>query len=119
MVETALVHSTERAQMFVKSLFVFAALMFGGCVASSSDRSGPDPGTAATYDHAHSSSLVQLLTGSIAQPADEENCTVVVDRACHIGQCELGPHDTVESFTETCCSASGACTVEHYRECGC
>jgi hypothetical protein len=103
--------------MFVKSLLVFGALMFGGCVAGGSG--DPEQGTATTYDNAHSSSLVQLLGGSSVQPADEGTCTFVIDRACHVGQCELGPNDTVQSFTETCCTAAGTCTVEHYRECGC
>jgi hypothetical protein len=105
--------------MFVKSLLMSGALMFGACAASSTDGGDREQGTATTYDSAHSSSLVRLLGGPSVRPADEGTCTVVIDRACHVGQCELGPHDTVQSLTETCCTAAGVCTVEHYRECGC
>jgi hypothetical protein len=52
-------------------------------------------------------------------PADDENCTDTFG-ACKVGQCELGPHDTVQRITEVCCDANGAnCTTELYRECGC
>ncbi|HEX3766076.1 MAG TPA: hypothetical protein VHW23_45580, partial [Kofleriaceae bacterium] len=50
-------------------------------------------------------------------PADE-TCTET-DGACHVGQCELGPHDTVQMITEVCCTPGGSCTTEHYRLCGC
>jgi len=46
-----------------------------------------------------------------------ETCTET-DGACHIGQCELGPHDTVQLITEVCCTG-GVCETEHYRLCGC
>jgi hypothetical protein len=46
-----------------------------------------------------------------------ETCTET-DGACHIGQCELGPHDSVMQITEVCCT-NGVCTTERYRLCGC
>jgi hypothetical protein len=49
-------------------------------------------------------------------PADE-TCTET-DGACHVGPCELGPHDLVQLITEVCCSG-GVCTTEHYKLCGC
>jgi len=58
---------------------------------------------------------VQTITRTVNGAT--ETCTETLG-ACHIGQCELGPHDTVQRITEVCCT-NGVCETELYRLCGC
>jgi hypothetical protein len=86
------------------------ALSLGACAVSSDDASSaPDTSSQAQEI------VVPRALGF--KPA-AETCTETFG-TCKVGQCELGPHDTFQRITEVCCDASGACTTELYRLCGC
>jgi hypothetical protein len=74
--------------------------------------------TASTQQDETDMQQAQTIFRSQALPLPAAETCTETDGACHIGQCELGPHDTVMNITEVCCTG-GVCTTEHYRLCGC
>ncbi|WP_163994443.1 hypothetical protein [Pyxidicoccus caerfyrddinensis] len=62
-------------------------------------------------------SVSTLPAGEVSQSA--VTCTETYGQ-CRVGQCELGANDTFQVYTKTCCdSATGACTTQRLRICGC
>lgn len=98
---------------FHSTLAAGLVMMFAACAEPSAT---PDQGEAA----ASTASEIELSRGEAprAATAADETCTVTDEGACHVGQCELGPHDTVQRITEVCCTGS-VCETEFYRLCGC
>jgi hypothetical protein len=91
----------------------FESMLCGLVVAFAGCMSAPPADHATAADE---SVQVQTITRSVSGAA--ETCTIT-EGACHVGQCELGPNDTVQRITEVCCTAPGVCTTENYRLCGC
>jgi hypothetical protein len=54
--------------------------------------------------------------GQVSQAAT--TCTETWGQ-CRVGQCELGPNDTYQHYTQTCCTDTGVCTTQRWRICGC
>jgi hypothetical protein len=91
------------------------ALALGACAVQTSDTAGAD---------VSASSEVQALdtlkpyTGPSSTTADE-TCTETFGACKVVTMCEGIRNDTRQIITETCCTAPGQCTVEHYGLCGC
>jgi hypothetical protein len=93
--------------MRFRSMLCGLVVAFAACAGVSAEEDSTAP---------EQSVQVQTITRSIG--ANTETCTETFGE-CKVGQCELGPHDTFQRVTEVCCDASGSCTTELYRLCGC
>lgn len=89
-------------------------LAIGGCATAPADET-----TAAAIQDETDLQQAQTIFRSQALPVPADETCTETDGACHVGQCELGPHDMVQLITEVCCTPDGSCTTEHYRLCGC